>query len=113
MANKWIAVAAPQGTDPAIFFEAGLGIIPSIKPYIVQEEMNRHDWFIRINKEGFRIEGRASVDSRLGLAELPHCYKGSGAEWPCDLMTLEDFIDAYIGKNFKDDFTLEEVLALG
>ena len=110
MDNRWFAVPAPRHTDPQIFFDAGCEVIPSLVPYIVDSEFKRREWFIRINKQTLRIEGRASVDWREGMDVLPPCYS-PGSQHPCDYMSLEDFIETYIGSNFKTEFSLEEVLA--
>lgn len=110
MDNRWFAVSAPRHTDPQIFFDAGCEVVPNLVPYIVDREFERRGWFIRINKQTLRIEGRASVDWREDMDKLPDCYL-PGAEYPCDYMSLEDFIETYIGFNFKTDFSLEEVLA--
>lgn len=110
MDNRWFAVATPQGTDLEIFTDAGCLAVGYMHNYFVQRELDGKDWFIRINKETLEIEGRASVDVNGDLSKLPLCYVGD-CEYPCDYMSLEDFIETYIGSNFKTEFSLEEVLA--
>lgn len=110
MDNRWFAVPAPRYTDPQIFFDAGCEVIRKLVPYIVNDEFKHQGWFIRINKQTLRIEGRASVDWGENMDKLPSCYM-PGSEYPCDYMSLEDFIETYIGSNFKTEFSLEEVLA--
>ena len=110
MNNHWFAVATPKGTNPQNFFDAGCSVTSVLKPYITSSEFNRKSWFIRINKETFVIEGRASVDVISELNGLPHCYQEDG-QHPSDYMSFEEFLDTYVRCKFNENISIEEVLA--